>query len=167
MAKQIPRVLHLYYYSRPVPEICPQHLKKIKPHGLYSTTIIASIFMRLDVTYPRPLCHLFLRLSIFFCDKKSSYISPHFAIFYYVVLVLIARWRHRRLPKTTHNCARLRTTTHNYAQLSTMVDFIVINKISFHGPRRFIFTGSCSATHGLLLSYCINVNILTGCKYMA
>ena len=27
-----------------------------------------------------------------------------------------------------------------------------INKISVHGSRRFLFTGSCSATHGLLLS---------------
>ena len=43
----------------------------------------------------------------------------------------------------THDVERLRTT---------MVDFYsFINKISFHGSRRFIFTGSCSATHGLLL----------------
>ena len=45
---------------------------------------------------------------------------------------------------------KLRTTkhmaAHNCAQLSTIAD-------CFHGSRRFIFTGSCSATHGLLLSY--------------
>ena len=29
------------------------------------------------------------------------------------------RCRHRRLLKSTHNCAQLRTTTHNYAQLRT------------------------------------------------
>ncbi len=44
---------------------------------------------------------------------------------------------------------KLRTTkhmaAHNCAQLSTIAD-------CFHGSRRFIFTDSCSATHGLLLS---------------
>ena len=45
--------------------------------------------------------------------------------------------------KTAHDLARLRTTGRLYS---------FINKISFHGSRRFIFTGCCSATHGLLLS---------------
>ena len=49
-------------------------------------------------------------------------------------------------PPSTKNCARLRTTKHNCRFYS------FINKISVHGSRRFIFTGSCSATHGLLLS---------------
>ena len=54
-----------------------------------------------------------------------------------VVFALIAtRWRHRRLLKTTHNCAQLRTTTHNGRFYS------FISKISFHGSRHFIFTGS-------------------------
>ena len=42
-----------------------------------------------------------------------------------------------------HDLERLRTTGRFYS---------FINKISFHGSRRFIFTSSCSATHGLLLS---------------
>ena len=49
-------------------------------------------------------------------------------------------------PPPTKNGARLRTTKHNGRFYS------FINKISVHGSRRFICTGSCSATHGLLLS---------------
>ena len=95
--------------------------------------------MHLHVAYPRPLCHRFLRLSFVFYDKKSSQISPHFAIFCYVVFALIARCRH--LLKTTHNCAQLRTTTHNYAQLRTMVDFIVLSiKVVFFISHGFFIT---------------------------
>ena len=43
-------------------------------------------------------------------------------------------------PLPTNN---VRMTSHDYARL---------NKISFYGSRHFIFTGSCSATHELLLS---------------
>ena len=42
--------------------------------------------------------------------------------------------------------ARPRTATHDYGRIDSC-----INKISFHGFRRFIFTGSCSATHRLQL----------------
>ena len=48
------------------------------------------------------------------------------------------RCRHRCLLKTAHDFARLRTTKHNS----------LIHIISFHGSRRFIFTGCCSATTG-------------------
>ena len=41
----------------------------------------------------------------------------------------------------------LERPTHDYGRF-----YSFINKISFHGSRRFIFTGSCSATHMLLLS---------------
>ena len=51
-----------------------------------------------------------------------------------------------QLRTTTHNYAQLRTTTHNYAQLCTTTHngrfYSFINKISFHGSRHFIFTGS-------------------------
>ena len=51
-----------------------------------------------------------------------------------------------QLRTTTHNYAQLRTTTHNYAQLRTTTHngrfYSFINKISFHGSRHFIFTGS-------------------------
>ena len=85
----------------------------------------------------------------------------NFAIFCCVVFILIARWRYRRLLKTAHDFARLGTT----AQLSTVVDFYsFITKISFYGSRRFIFTGSCSATHGLLLQlslYTLLIHLFT------
>ena len=50
------------------------------------------------------------------------------------------RCSHRRLLKTAHDFARLRTTKH----IGRFYSFI--NKISFHGSRRFIIMGSCSAS---------------------
>ena len=50
------------------------------------------------------------------------------------------------VPSDVATAARPRTATHDYGQF-----YSCINNISCHGSRRFIFTGSCSATHGLLL----------------
>ena len=51
-----------------------------------------------------------------------------------------------QLRTTRHNYAQLRTTAHKYAQLRTTTHNgrfnSFINTISFHGSRRFIFTGS-------------------------
>ena len=78
------------------------------------------------VNFYAPTCCLYatfvpplFAFSFVFYDKKCSYISTHFAIFCYIVFAFIARWHHRRLLKTTHNCAQLRTPTHTYAQLRT------------------------------------------------
>ena len=93
-----------------------------------------------DMLPIRDLCaSAFCVCPLFFYDNKS-YIISHFAtdaIFRCdFTLQLSYRCRHRRLLKTTHNCAQPRRTTHNGRFYS------FINTISFHGSRRFIFTGS-------------------------
>ena len=128
-------------------KICPQNRNDFYLHGLNLTPIIAYIFLRLHVAYPRPLdCSLFASICpLFFTTKnKKEFRIATVAVFrcdnYAAVFP-------RMLPLPhTKNCARLRTTKHNGRFYS------FINKISFHGSRCFIFTGSCSATHGLLLS---------------
>ena len=50
-------------------------------------------------------------------------------------------------PAYVATAARPRTATHDYGRF-----YSFINQISFHGSGLFKFTGSCSATHGLLLS---------------
>ena len=97
----------------------------------------------LSATFVPPL-FAFVRC---FLRQKIIINFPTFCDICYVVFVLIARWRHRRLLKTAHNYAQLRTTPHNGRFYS------FINKISFHGSRRFIFTGSCSATCDVMM-YC-------------
>ena len=67
-----------------------------------------------------------------------------------------------RVLSSTSAHLRIEDLAHNLEEhLSFMVRdwrvvsgrfYSFINEISFHGSRRFIFTGSCSATHGLLLS---------------
>ena len=48
-------VRNLYYYSSPVPEICPQNRTDFYPDGLNLTPIIAYICLRLHIASPRPL----------------------------------------------------------------------------------------------------------------
>ena len=106
--------------------------------------------LRLHVAYLRPLdrslfafVHCFIRPKI-----KNKFATPQLRFLDAIFMRQFSRrCRHRRLLKTTHDYARLCTTKHNGRFYS------FINNISFHGSRRFIFTGSCSATHGLLLSY--------------
>ena len=137
---------HLYYYSSPVRKICPQNRTDFYPHGLNSTPIIAKICLRLHIASPRPLDRsLFAFVLCFLRQKiKKNFASPQLRFLDAIFMRQFSRrCRHRRLLKTAHDFARLRT----------MLDFYsFITKISFHGSRRFIFTGSCSATHGLLLS---------------
>ena len=81
--------------------------------------------------------------SLFFYDIKSKRISNrHISCDVYI------RSECGSCPADFATAARPRTATHDYGRFCSF-----INKISFHGSRRFIFTGSCSATHGLLLSY--------------
>ena len=88
------------------------------------------------------VCPLFLRQKI-----KKNFPSPHLRYLDAIFMRRSSRrCRHRRLLRTAHDFARLRTTKNNGRFYS------FINTISFHGSRRFIFTGSCSAPHGLLLS---------------
>ena len=84
----------------------------------------------------------FLRFSFVLTTK----IIINFATFCYVVITLIARWRHRLPLKTTHAIGRLRTTKHNGRF------YRFVNQISFHGSRRVIFTGCCSA--GSFYAHC-------------
>ena len=83
----------------------------------------------------------FLRLSVFLRQQiKKNFASPQFKFLDAIFMrQLSRRCRPSRLLKTAHDIARLRTTR------TTMHN-------SCHGSRPFIFTGSCSATHGLLLS---------------
>ena len=74
--------------------------------------------------HPRPLdrfCALYC--SVFFMEKKLT--MSQFTTDAIFRCDLYARCRHRRLLKTTHNCAQLNTTTHNYAQLIKLV-FMVL-----------------------------------------
>ena len=119
------------------------------PHGLNSTPIIAYIFLRLHVAYPRTLDRSLFAFVLCFLRQtiKKNFALPQLRFLDAIFMRQFSRrCRHRRLIKTAHDFARLRTTKHNGRFYS------FINTISFHGSRRFIFTGSCSATHGLLLS---------------
>ena len=87
----------------------------------------------------RPLA--FCVCSLFFYDIKSERISNRHSCDVYI------RPECGSCPADVATAARPRTATHDYGRF-----YSCINTISFHGSRRFIFTGSCSATHGLLLS---------------
>ena len=80
--------------------------------------------------------------SLFFYDSTSKRISNrHISYDVYI------RSECGSCPAEVAIAARPRTATHDCCRFCSF-----INKISFQGSRRFIFTGSCSATHGLLLS---------------
>ena len=93
--------------------------------------------------------------------------SSHFAIFCYVVLTLIARWRNRLAqPPPTKNYTQLRATSHDYAQLSTVVAFIVLSiklvfmvlGVSYSRVLAQRPTGCCSASISLRLTSSSNRN---------
>ena len=105
---------------------------KIGPISTHTVSIRHQSSRKFFYAYILPVRELwtarFLRLSFVFTTKIIIKFATFCdTVFCYVVLTLIASWRHRRLLKTTHNCARHRTTTHDYAQLSTMVNFIVLS----------------------------------------
>ena len=79
--------------------------------------------------------------SLFFYDIKSKRISNRHSCDVYIQ----SECGSCRADVAT--AARSRTAMHDYGRF-----YSFINKISFQGSRRFIFTGSCSATPGLLLS---------------
>ena len=134
-------------------KICPQNRTDFYPHGLNSTAIIASIFLSLHITSPRPLDRSLFAFVLSFFTTKNQKEFRIATVEIFRCDLYAAVFRQMSPPPPTKNCSRLRTTTHDNAQLSTMVDFYSFtNKISFHGSKHFIFTGSCSATHGLLLS---------------
>ena len=76
--RQIPETnthfYNLYYYRRAV-------LKKLSPKFLAgrsnSTAITASIFMRLHLANPRPLCDRFCLLSFVFYEKNNNAVFRH------------------------------------------------------------------------------------------
>ena len=72
--------------------------------------------------------------SLFFYDIKSKRISNrHISCDVYI------RSECGSCPADVATAARPRTATHDHGRF-----YSFINKISFHGSRRFIFTGSCS-----------------------
>ena len=79
--------------------------------------------------------------SLFFKNIKSKRISNRHSCYVYI------RSECGSCPADVATAARPRTATHDYGRF-----YSFINEISFHGSRRFIFTGSCSATPALLLS---------------
>ena len=100
-------------------------------------------FFYIDIVSPQHLdrsLFVFVLCFITILDQQEFRIDTDFAMFTSdlnegVVL---------QMSPPLHDLERLRTT---------MVDFSSINKISFHGSRRFICTGSCSATHGNFTLY--------------
>ena len=100
---------YLYYYRRRVPEISPQNLTNFLPGNPNSTAIIASIFMRLHVVYPRLgatafcVCPLFFTIKIIInnvafrnvlrCLRCSFRIDVATTL---RQIILIARWRNGR-----------------------------------------------------------------------
>ena len=103
-------------------------------------------FYALHIASPRPLDRSLFAFVLCFLRQKNQ---KEFCIVTVAIFrcdLYVAVFRQMPPPPSTKNCARLRTTTHNGRFYS------FINKISFDGSRRFIFMGSCSATHGLLLS---------------
>ena len=124
-------------------KICPQNRADFYPY--VPTPIIAYIFLRLHIASPRPLdLSLFAYVLCFLQQIKKEFRIATVAVFRCDLYAAVFPQMSPPLP--TKNCARLRITKHNGRFYS------FINKICFHGSRRFIFTGSCSATHGLLLS---------------
>ena len=63
--------LHLYYYRSGVRKDLSAKIEQFLAGAPNSPPIIASIFLRLHLTNPRPLCDRFLRLSFVFLRKKS------------------------------------------------------------------------------------------------
>ena len=134
------RISYLYYYSSPV----RKNLSSKKCLRRTPTCCLSATFGPLAFCVC-PLC---------FYDKKSKkeFRITTVAIFRCVLYAAVLPQMSppppskKKLRTTSHDYARLRTTKHNGRFYS------FINKISFHDSRRFIFTGSCSATHGLLLS---------------
>ena len=143
---------YLYYYRRAVGKKLSAKIDEFLAVRRNSTAIMASICMRLHVANPRPLDRSLFAFVLCFIRQqiKKNFASPQLRFLDAIFMRQFSRrCRHRRLLKLrtiSHDYARLRTTKHNCRFYS------IINKISFHGSRRFIFTGSCSATHGLLLS---------------
>ena len=140
---------HVYYYSSPVPEICPKKsVLKIGPISTRTVSIRHQSSREFFYAYILPVRSLFAFVLCFLRHKiKKNFASPQLRCLDAIFLWQFSRrCRHRRLLKTAHDFARLRTTKHNGRFDS------FINTISLHVYRHFIFTGSYSATHGLLLS---------------
>ena len=112
-------------------------LTKISPRAPNSTAIIVYIFLRrpIDIASPHKiLTARFLRLFFVFYDIKSKRISNrHISCDVYI------RSECGSCPADVATAARPRTATHDHGRF-----YSFITKISFHGSRRFIFTGSCS-----------------------
>ena len=119
-------------------KICPQNRTDFYTDGLNSTPIIAYIFVRLHIASPRPLDRSLFVLCFLRQKLKKEFRIATVAIFKCDLYAAVFPQMSPQLP--TKNCARLRTTKHNGQFYS------FINKISFHGSRRFIFMGCCSAS---------------------
>ena len=109
---------------------------KISPCAPNSTAITAEIV--LSRPYILPVRNIwtarFLRVFFVFYDIKSKRISNrHISCDVYI------RSECASCPADVATAARPRTATHDHGRF-----YSFINKISCHGSRRFIFTGSCS-----------------------
>ena len=109
--------------------------RKISPSAHNSTAITAYIFLRIYIASPKHLDRsLFAIVLCFFYDIKSKRVSNrHISCDVYI------RSECGSCPADVATAARPRTATHDHGRF-----YSFINKISFHGSRRFIFTGSCS-----------------------
>ena len=141
---------NLYYYSSPVRKNLSSKWDRFLPVRYQFDTNHRVNFSTpsccLSATF-RPLAFCVCPLFYTTKNKKKNFATPQLGFLDAIFMRQFSRrCRHRRLLKTANDFARLRTTKRNGRCYS------FINQISFHGSRRFIFTGSCSATHGLLLS---------------
>ena len=99
-------------------------------------------FSTYHIASPQHLDRTLFAFVFVFVDIKSKRISNrHISCDVYI------RSECGSCPADVATGARPRTATHDYGRFCSF-----INKISVRGSRRFICTGSCSATHGLLLS---------------
>ena len=107
---------------------------KISPCAPNSTAITAYIFLRIDIASRQHLDRSLFAFVLCFYDIKSKRISNrHISCDVYI------RSECGSCPADVATAARPRTATYDHGRFDSF-----INKISFHGSRRFIFTGSCS-----------------------
>ena len=98
---------------------------KISPSAPNSIAITAYIFLRIDIASPQHL--------------DRSLFTPKIISNRHISCDVDIRSDCGSCPADVATPTRPRTATHDHGRF-----YSFINKISFHGSRRFIFTGSCS-----------------------
>ena len=72
-------------------KICPQNLPDFSPGVRNSTPIIASVFMRIHIASPRPLCVRFLLVLCFLRQKMVDFIVLSIKLLFMVLGVSYSR----------------------------------------------------------------------------